>query len=72
MVPNKPYRQSVAAAFTLLLLFLLMAFARPALAQSVESPAKIKAQKLSFSPGKLNFGDGECRRHQPIADRNRV
>ena len=57
MVPNKPYRQSVAAAFTLLLLFLLMAFARPALAQSVESPAKIKAQKLSFSPGKLNFGD---------------
>ena len=57
MVPNKPYRQSIAAAFTLLLLFLLMAFARPALAQSAESPAKIKAQKLSFSPGKLNFGD---------------
>ncbi len=57
MVPSKPYRQSIAAAFALSLLFLLMVFARPALAQSAESAAKIKAQKLSFSPGKLNFGD---------------
>ena len=57
MVPNKSYRQSIAAAFTLSLLFLLMAFARPALAQSAEPTAKVKAPKLSFSPGKLNFGD---------------
>src|ERR1700735_1528157 len=57
MVQNKSYRQSTAAAFTLSLLFLLMAFARPALAQSAEPDAKVKAPKLSFSPGKINFGD---------------
>jgi hypothetical protein len=57
MVPNKPYRQSIAAAFALSLLFLLIAFARLAFAQSVEPEAKVKAPKLSFSPGQLNFGD---------------
>jgi len=56
MVLIKSCRQPIAATFTLSLLFLLMAFARPALAQSAEH-AKVKAPKLSFSPGKLNFGD---------------
>src|SRR5271155_4228709 len=60
MVPNKPDRQSIAAAFTLSLLFLLVAFAHPALAQSAQPDKKVKAPKppkLSFSPGTLNFGD---------------
>src|ERR1700689_1718781 len=60
MVPNKPYRQSIAAAFALSLLFLLMAFAHLALAQSAHPDKRVKAPKppkLSFSPGTLNFGD---------------
>src|SRR5271163_2020253 len=60
MVPNKPDRQSIAAAFTLSLLFLLVAFAHPALAQSAQPDKKVKAPKppkVSFSPGTLNFGD---------------
>ena len=57
MVPNKSYRQSIAAVFALSLLFLLTASGRLALAQSAEPEAKVKAPKLSFSPGKLNFGD---------------
>jgi len=58
MRSSKPFIQSIGS-LTLALLFILAAFAHPALAQSAQPDKKVKAPKppkLSFSPGKLDFG----------------
>jgi 6-phosphogluconolactonase len=57
MRSSKPFIQSIAR-LTLSLLFILAAFAHSVLAQSAEpDKAKVKAPKVSFAPGTLNFGD---------------
>ena len=58
MRSSKPFIQSIGS-LTLALLFILAAFAHPALAQSAQPDKKVKAPKppkLSCSPGKLEFG----------------
>src|SRR5580698_7275259 len=58
MRSSKPFIQSIGS-LTLALLFILTAFAHPTLAQSAQPDKKVKAPKppkLSFSPGKLEFG----------------
>src|SRR5580693_741375 len=58
MRSSKPFIQSIGS-LTLALLFILAAFAHPALAQSAQPDKKVKAPKppkLSFSPGKLELG----------------
>jgi hypothetical protein len=55
MRSSKPFIQSIAPV-TFSLLFILAAIAQPAFAQSAEHAKKAKAPKLSFSPGKIDFG----------------
>jgi Abnormal spindle-like microcephaly-assoc'd, ASPM-SPD-2-Hydin len=56
MRSSKPFIQSIAR-LTLSLLFILAAFAHPALAQSADKVKAPKPPKVSFSPGTLNFED---------------